>query len=420
MTKRILTVLALAFPASVASLASAADWPGWRGPGRDGQSKETGLLREWPKEGPKLLWQVTHLGGGYSTPSVLGDRIYIIDSTGKVDETLKALDAGDGHVVWSIPLGKVGNPDQKPSYPGARSTPTVDGGRIYALSSDGDLVAADRASGKVAWKKQVRSDFGGQPGTWAYSESPLIDGEILVTAPGGATATVVGLKKETGEVAWKTALPEADQASYASPLVTELSGVRQYVLFLQKGVVGLEATTGKLLWRYTKTAEGSPGNIPTPIVKSPHVYSGAGRTGGGLAKIVSSEGKLSAEPVYFSPKLPIGIGGSVLVDGHLYGTGNQGLLCADFLTGDLKWQDRGVGAASVLVAEGLLYLHGENGDVALVEANPSGYKEHGRFTPQGAPDRGSSKAWAYPVVADGRLYIRDLSSLWCYDVRAAR
>jgi hypothetical protein len=193
--------------------------------------------------------------------------------------------------------------------------------------------------------------------------------------------------------------------------------MRQYVQFLQKGVVGVDAKTGKFLWRYDRTAQRSPANILTPVAHDGYVYSGAGMTGGGLIRLMVSGGTVTAEPVYFATRLPSGIGGAVLVDGHLYGTAGQMLQCVEFATGAVKWQDRSVGPGAVLSAEKRLYIHGENGDVALVEATPEAYREKGRFTPPNPPERGRSRAWAYPVVANGRLYIRELGSLWCYDIK---
>ncbi|HEX6987203.1 MAG TPA: PQQ-binding-like beta-propeller repeat protein [Planctomycetaceae bacterium] len=417
-TRWLILTAALGAAALSGLAADAADWPQWRGPERNGISEETGLLKQWPEGGPKLLWQVKDLGGGYSTPSVVGDRLYLITNKGLEEESVLALAVKDGKRVWSTRLGKVGEPDQRPPYPGARSTPTVDGDLIYALGSDGDLACLEAATGKVRWAKNVRTEFGGKPGEWAYSESPLVDGDKVVVTPGGAEAAVVALDKASGEVIWKCAVPEGDEAAYSSAVVAEVGGVRQYVQFLGKGVVGVDAKTGKLLWRYAKTAEGSPANIPTPLVIDEFVYSATGRGGGGLVKIETAGGAVEAEEVYASPRLPTSIGGAVAVDGHLYGTNRQGLLCAEIETGDVKWQDRSVGAGSLLYADGRLYVHGEEGDVALVEANPESYREHGRFTPPGQPDRGESKAWAYPVVANGRLYLHDFGTLWCYDVKA--
>jgi len=408
--------LLLFFSLGFFALALAADWPQWRGPQRDGISKETGLLQQWPKGGPKLVWQVKDIGFGYSTPAVVGDHLYLVSNKGSDNEFVHALSAKDGKQVWSTRLGRVG-PNQKVNYPGARSTPTVDGDVLYALGSDGDLACVERENGKVRWKKSLRKDFGGQPGAWAYSESPLIDGDVLVCTPGGEKATMVALNKKNGAVLWKSPFPEADEAGYASFIIVDAAGVKQYVQFLEKGLAGVDAKTGKLLWRYSRTAKGSPANIPTPVAHGNLVYSAAGRTGGAAVKLQSKGDTITAEEVYFSRNLPNSIGGAVVVNGHLYGTNNSGLVCAEFATGKVKWQAESGGAGSVCYAEGRLYVHGENGDVALVEATPAAYHEKGRFTLPDQPKRGKSKAWAYPVVANGRLYIRDLDVLWCYDVK---
>jgi outer membrane protein assembly factor BamB len=402
---------------SFALAAGAANWPQWRGPQRNGISQETGLLQEWPKNGPRLLWQVKDIGSGYSTPAVVGERLYLMSNQGMEDEFVRALEVKDGKQAWSTRLGKVGNPNQKPSYPAARSTPTLDGELLYALGSDGDLACLERATGKVRWQKNLRTDFGGQAGTWAYAESPLIDGDVLVCTPGGAQATLVALNKKTGQLLWKSSVPGGDQAAYASVIVVTVAGVKQYVQFLQKGLVGVDAKSGKFLWRYDKTAEGSPANIPTPVARDGYIYSATGRGGGGLIQLKANQNPAEVEQVYSSPRLPTAIGGAVLLGDYLYGTTSQALVCAEFKTGEIKWTDRGVGAGSLCYADGRLYLHGENGDLALVEATPEGYRERGRFTPADQPDRGQSKAWAYPVVANGRFYIRDFGVLWCYDVK---
>ncbi|HJT78511.1 MAG TPA: PQQ-binding-like beta-propeller repeat protein [Gemmataceae bacterium] len=422
MTTRGLLFVGAAF-AALGLAASAADWPQWRGPHRDGVSQETGLLREWPKDGPKLLWQVNDVGSGYSTPAVAGDRLYLLANKGLDNEYVEARRVEDGKPVWTTRVGKVGNPNQRPPYPGARSTPTVDGDRLYALGSDGDLVCLDAATGKERWHKNLRTDFGGQPGQWAYAESPLIDGNALVCTPGGTEATLVALNKNTGDLIWKAAVPGGDQAAYASVIVVEAGGVKQYVQFLAKGVVGVDAKTGKFLWRDDRTAKGSPANIPTPVAHGGAVYTASGLAGSGLVRLKAAGGGVEAEPGYYSRKLPNSIGGSVVVGDYLYGTNATGLLCVEFATGKVKWEDRCVGAGAVCCADGRLYVHGEDDRVALVEATPDAYREKGRFTLPGKPEHAfrfgpGEKAWAYPVVANGRLYLRDLGVLWCYDVKA--
>ena len=257
---------------------------------------------------------------------------------------------------------------------------------------------------------------------WAYSESPLIDGDVLVCTPGGKEATLVALNKKTGDVIWKSAVPGGDPAAYASAIVVETGGVKQYVQLLQNGLVGVDAKTGQFLWRFEKAAKGSPAAIPTPVAHDGTVYASAALVGGGAVKLKADGGKVTAEQVYFDKTLPTSIGGVVLLNGHLYGTSAKGLLCVEFTTGKVKWQDPSVGAASLCYADGCLYLHGEKGDVALVEATPEAYREKGRFTPPGQPKHEVQRemAWAYPVVANGRLYFRDLGVLWCYDVRASK
>jgi outer membrane protein assembly factor BamB len=399
----------------------AADWPQWRGPERDGVSKETGLLKEWPKEGPKLLWQAKDIDYGYSTPAVAGDRLYLLSNKGNDDEFVLALGVKDGQRVWSQRLGKVG-PNQGPQYPGARSTPTVEGERLYALGSDGDLACLDTVKGDIRWKKNLRSDFGGKPGMWAYSESPLIDGEALVCTPGGKEATVIALNKNNGEVLWKCAVPGGDQAAYSSIIIVEADGVKQYVQLLSKGLVGVDAKTGKFLWRYDKTTKNSPAVIPTPVAHAGYVYSSAARAGGGLVKLKAKDGTVEVEPVYFKASLPTSIGGAVRIGDYLYGTTMQGLQCIEFTTGTEKWQNKCVGAGAICSADGLLYIHGENGMVALVEATPETYREKGRFSPPDRPKhtRAMEQSWAYPVVANGRLYLRDLGVLWCYDIKGEK
>jgi outer membrane protein assembly factor BamB len=408
------------------SLAAGDDWPQWRGPRRDAISQESGLLQSWPAEGPKLLWQLKDIGDGYATPAVVGSRIYLLSNRGLDDEFVQAISVSDGAPVWSTHLGKVGNPDMQPSYPKARSTPTVDGERMYALSSDGDLDCLETSSGKIIWHKSLRADFGGKPGKWAYAESPLIDGDVLVVTPGGKEATIVALQKKTGDVIWKSAVPGGDVAAYASAIAVEAAGRKQYVQFLDAGVVGVDARTGQFLWRYDQTSKG-PANIATPVAQGDYIYNtNARRFGAALVQLHPASGGVSAEQVYFERDLPNTLGGQVLIGKYIYGTNPKGPVCAEFATGKIRWQNEELGPSSVTYANGRLYFHGENGDVALVEATAEAYRERGRFPLPAQPKHvsgGGSRdehAWAYPVVANGRLYIRDLGSLWCYDIRAPK
>ena len=399
---------------------AAADWPQWRGPLRDGISKETGLLKRWPKDGPKLLWQVNDIGDGYATPIVAGSRLYMTGNRGMENEFVQSLSVSDGGSVWVTRIGDVGNPKQEPPYPMARSTPTLDGDALYALGSDGDLVCLEAATGKIRWSKSLRADFGGVPGKWAYAESPLIDGDALIATPGGAMATIVKLSKKDGSVMWKSAVPGGDPVAYASAIAIDAAGRKQYVQFLDKGVVGVDAETGRFLWRYTKTS-GGPANIPTPVARNGYVYTtNSRRFGAGLVQLHAVADGVAAEEVYFERMAPNSLGGQVLLSDLLFGTNPEGLVCADFLTGKIRWQAESVGSGAVTYADGHIYVRGEKGEVALVEAIGAEYREKGRFTPPAQPKRVRARemAWSYPVVANGRLYLRDLGTLWSFDIKA--
>lgn len=401
--------------------ARAADFAQWRGPLRDGHSPETGLLKDWPKDGPKLLWHGTNAGGGYSTPAVVGDRIYLLGSDAN-EETAYALATKDGSKVWAAKLGKIGHLEQQPSYPGTRTTPTVDGKQLFALSSDGDLVCLETTSGKEIWRKHLRTDFEGKYGEWAYAESPLVDGEKVIVTPGGTNATVIALNKVTGAPIWKCAVPEGSAAGYSSVIIAELSGVKQYVQFLTSGLMGLDPGTGKLLWRYEKSGKGSPAVIITPLVSDGLIYSGAFRATTALIKPELKDGAFAVEEIYSNGKLPVGLGGVVKVGDYFYGSGSTAAMCVEFKTGAVKWEERSLGAGSLLVADGRIYSHTESGDVVMFEPSADGYHEKGRFTPPGLPKRANpmEKAWTYPVIANGHLYIRDKENLWCYDVKAGK
>jgi outer membrane protein assembly factor BamB len=404
--------LALALCSAFIAPVYSDDWPQFRGPVRDGVSKEKGLLQTWPKEGPPLVWTAKGLGGGYSTVSVAGNRIYTLGNRDR-DSHIVALDRKTGAVVWTAAVGQAGG--------NLGCTPTVDGQRIYALGQMGDLVCVD-STGKRLWHRDLLKEFGGVKGGWSYCESPLVDGDRVIVTPGGKSATLVALDKKTGETIWKCPVPvDHNEAGYSSVVVAQPGGVKHYVQLINGGLVGV-STDGRFLWKYEKLGPNTA-NIPTPIVTGDYVFSSAGYgKGGALLKFKPAGQDVSVEEVYFKGELTNKHGGVIRVGDYLYGdTDDHGRpFCADAKTGKVLWkrsdEGKGRGSAAVVYADGRLYFHYENGIVALVEASPTGYKEVGSF--QAAKRNGNS--WAHPVVADGRLYIREGDLLYCYDVRAAR
>jgi outer membrane protein assembly factor BamB len=407
-----LIILWASFTALVAS-----DWPQWRGADRSGLSKETGLLQEWPKEGPTLRWKATELGTGYSSPTIVDGRIYLQSTSGQQELAL-CLDEKTGQKLWSTTFGTVGK-NEGPQYPGTRSSATVDGNSLYCLASNGELACLDCSNGSLKWVKNLRKDFDGKPGMWAYAESVLIDGEQLICTPGGTTATLVALNKATGEVIWKCPVPGGDNAEYASIMTVQSGPHRQYVQFLRKGVVGVDAKTGKFLWCYTNTVSPDQGaNILTPVVSGNRIFTSGPRTGGGVVEIQPDGDGSKANEVYFNKSITPSIGGAVLVEGHLYCTTSQTLLCVDFATGKVKWTERSVGPASICYADGRLYVRGHNtGETALVVPSPEKYQEKGRLK---QIERSKIQGWPHPVVANGGLYLRDQDVLLCYEVGAAK
>ena len=395
----------------------AADWPGWRGPDRTGVSAEEGLLAAWPRGGPKLLWSITGLGGGYSAPAVVGGRVFVMGSKGG-DEYVRALSVEDGKPLWAVKVGKVGK-NTGPDYPGPRATPTVQGDRLWTLGSDGDLVCLRTEDGKLVWRKHLERDFGGDRGNWAYCESPLVDGDLVVCTPGGPDATMLALAKDTGEVVWKTAKEDYNLAGYASAIVAHAGKRKLYVQFIGPGVIGVDAKTGRLLFWYRRNV-GSVSAV-TPVYHDGHVFATAdgleGAGGDALLKLVETGRGVEAREVYLRRELMTFHGGVVRLGEYLYGTGKGGLVCLEFRTGKVRWRHRSIGQGSLLAAQGRLYLRGTQGQVALVEASPEGYRERGRFR---QPKRTRFPTFAHPVVANGRLYLRDDDLLFCYDVAEKR
>jgi outer membrane protein assembly factor BamB len=409
-------MVAAARPSSAAEKTTA-DWPQFRGPNRDGISADTGLLKSWPKEGPPLAWQAGDLGKGFSSVAIAGGKIFTM---GDIDDSayLFALDLKDGKKLWSKKVGKKGGR----RHDGPRSTPTVDGDRVYVLGQLGDLVCFMTGDGLEAWRKSLPKDLGGTVGVWNYCESPLVDGDKLICTPGGKTATLAALDKKTGAIVWKAAVPGGSRADYASAVISEAAGVRQYVQLMAVGVVGIAAKDGKFLWKYDKLGRNTA-NVPNPIVQGDYIFCAAGYgKGGALLKLSAADNGIRAEEVYYEKALKNRHGGVVMAGDYIYGDLDQAgkPWCALWKTGKVVWQKKGGGpgggSAAVTYADGLLYFRYQNGVMALVAPAPgaNAYKEISTFKIPNV----SQPSWSHPVVAGGKLYLREQDTLYCYDIKA--
>ena len=317
-----------------------------------------------------------------------------------------AFDAATGKKVWETAAG---SSFRERRGHGPRGTPAVDGTVLYALSADGTLVCLNLADGKQVWSQNIVERYKGDVPHWGISESPLVDGDKVIVTPGGSDGTLVALNKKTGAPLWKT--KGSDAAAYSSPIVVQTGGVRQYVTLTSGGAVGVSAGTGELLWRYDKVANRTA-NIATPIFAKDHIFVSTDYgTGCALLK-VGGGGK--ASEVYFNREVKNHYSSSVLVGDHLYGFSSQILTAMNFLTGEVTWRDRTVGKGSVTLADGMLYVFSERGQMALVEAVPDAYKEKGRFS----IPAGEFNTWTPPVIANGRLYLREQDNLYSFDIAA--
>jgi outer membrane protein assembly factor BamB len=412
MGNRAVPLVAAAFIVSVITLnaqSSSVDWPQWRGPDRNGISKETGLLSQWPRSGPPVAWSAAMLGAGYGTISVQGDRVYVQGMRNR-QSVVSTLNRADGKLVWVRILGPAGDNDRGP---GPRSTPTIDGDRVYALSETGDLACLRVADGSVIWQRNILKEFRGDNPYWLLSESPLIDGNNVIVTPGGRGAGVVALDKMSGKTVW-VSKELSDGAGYSSPIVADVGGVRTIMTFTADAGVGVRASDGKLMWRNTTAANGTA-NIATPVYSDGKVFfTSSYGAGAALLGLRAAGNEVRAQEIYSTRDMKNHHGGVVLVNGYIYGYNDSILTCLEFASGKMVWRDRSVGKGAVTYADGHLYILGEDNIVGLVEATPAGYREKGRFTiaDQGLP------SWAHPVVSGGRLYIRNQGTLTSYDVRA--
>lgn len=403
------------------TICQAADWPQWRGPNRNGVSGDTGLLNRWPKGGPRRVRTITGLGNGYASQVIAAGRIITIGKDGQM-VFARCFSEADGKLLWSTRIGQTGRK--------ALSTPTIDSERVYALDPDGNLHCLSVSDGKVIWKRSFAGEFGGrlQNGR-GFAESPLIDGDALVGTPGGAEHTMVLLDKMSGEVRWSCAVEPFGPrgrvgAGFSSAVALTVDGVRVYVQFIGHGLIGVRAKDGKFLWGYNKIAIPQA-NIPTPVVVGSRVFAANGYNCGSALLKLSGDGrggvKMEEEYHLRGREFQNHHGGFVHVDGCIYGGhgSNNGLpTCLELASGDVLWKRRGPGSgsASVIYADGHLYMKYSNGTIALVEASSEGYRLKGSFRMEGA----ANDSWSHPVLANGRLLLRENDALHVYDVRRGR
>jgi hypothetical protein len=401
----------------------AADWPTFRGPDRTGIAPDTDLLEAWPAEGPPVVWQTAGAGRGYASLAIVGDRVYTLGdgpSTAlDADEYLTCFDRTTGKQIWKT---KTGQPwtDGQESWQSSRSTPTVDGGMVYVITPFGQLVACRTEDGREEFRVDLKAQFGGTKGdSWGYSESVTIDDDRLVCTPGGEQATIVALDKKTGRLIWACPIKLDRGAGHSSVVIATVGGRRVYVQTTAAGAFAVDAKTGRFLWAYP--IDKTTAVIPTPIIKNDLVFFAAGYKRGGalLRQVPGPGGQVTIQEIYgLKPDLANKHGGIVLVGDHLYGdSDDKGIpFCAELMTGQIVWKERGSGrnSATVTAADGHLYIRYSDGTLSLVKADPAGYREVSSFKVPGSGDRPS---WAHTVILDGHLYLREGDAIFCYDLR---
>jgi outer membrane protein assembly factor BamB len=403
----------------------AADWPQWRGPNRDGVSRETGLLQNWPAGGPALLWKTNVAGRGFGSFAVVGDRIYLLGALGAdVIEHVIALDSA-GKQLWATPIAKAYDFRGNVWSLGPNSTPSVDGHFLYALGSQGVFVCVDDA-GKEVWRVDLVKDLHGHvnPITgegqgWGFNWSPLVIGDRVIIAPGGDDGLLAALDKTTGKVVWRSK-DVADECTYSSPVLADIGGVPQIVYAAQTKVYGVAVADGRALWSYEKKRQAEEIVAATPIVKDGMILVSGAAAGSEVLKITKSGSTFAASTVWSGKQFANLHGGMLLIGDHVYGADEKrAWKCFDFASGKESWETRRPGVGSVVAADGLLYcVSQDGGTVSLVEANPTAFRLKGQFTlpEQSKLRRPNAGLWTHPVIADGKLYVRDQELVFCYRV----
>ncbi len=393
------------------------DWPQFRGPNRDDISKETGLLQQWPADGPTKIWSFTQAGQGYSGFSVVGGKLFTM-GTRDGSEILICLDAAKGTELW---IAKIGNILSNGWGDGPRGTPSVDGDRVYTLSGEGNLVAVQAADGKELWRTSMDSIGGKRPG-WGYTESVLVDGAHVVCTPGGSKGAMAAFDKMTGKPVWQST-QWTDGAQYSSIVPAEINGQRQYVQRSMTNIVGIAAKDGALLWE--QPYPGKTAMIPTPVVKDNQIYVASGYGVGSLSFTIEPGNQIKM--LYDETAAPGKVmknhhGGVILLGDKLYGySDGVGWTCQDFKTGTLVWSEKSkLGKGAIAYADGHFYCLDEStGNVALIDASPNGWNEKSRFKldPQSSIRNPKGHIWTHPVISNGRLYLRDQDLIFSYAIK---
>ena len=383
------------------------DWPQWRGPNRDAVSLETGLLHAWPKDGPEEIWRIEG-GEGFSSVSTSGGHLYTMwDQGGK--QFLVCLRAKDGEERWRRALGAgfqnhYGN--------GPRSTPLVDGDVVFAVGTQGRLVAANKDTGDVIWEHDLVEDFEARLPTYGYAGSPLLVGDMLLVETGGKDAAYAALDKATGDIRWAS---HDDPPAYTSPIEITVGGVPQIVFWSAQGVHALSPADGTVLWNRAWSTDcpvtGDPLGCATPIFVAPDRLFLSSGSGAAVVQLVQEERGFGVRTIWESKEMRNDVNSSVVLGGHVYGFDRGTLKCLDLATGETKWKARGYGAGSLIAADGELIVLSERGQLALVKATTDAFVETGNAAVL------EGKNWTTPSLAGGRLYLRNHAEVLCLDVR---
>lgn len=398
-------VLLAAIAILAARPAAAEDWPQWRGPQQDGISKETGLLKQWPAEGPKVLWQKP-LGAGFACMSVAGGHIFTQLQIPE-GQFVVALDDKTGNELWRV---RVGDPYQGDGFPGPRSQPTVDGTHLYVTGSTGQVLCLDTATSKTLWQINVFEKFGGKLAMWGLADSPLVEGDRLYVYAGNSLgAAVVALNKNNGEVIWKSG---DESATFSSPMRAKIAGAETLVVFSNMSLLGFAPDTGKPLWSFPWPTKPEI-NVAQPIVAGDNIFIGSGYNHGCALVHIDLATSPSAKQVYANKLMRAHFNTPVLVDGYVYGFDDSTLRCLKLDDGTSKWENKDFGKGSLTVADGLAYILGEKGNVALAKLTP----EKLEIISEAKDMMSKERCWTSPVVANGRLYLRDQENIKCLDVK---